>query len=156
MTIGERSTGSATHEKGRILVVDDEPNAVEILTRMLGREGYSCVAAVNGVECLKVLETQSVDVILLDVMMPLMDGLAVCERLREDERLRRIPVILLTAKDDMETRSRGMALGVSEYLTKPVNRRELFSRIDAQLHARAIDRQLSATAEAVGETTKIE
>jgi CheY-like chemotaxis protein len=123
---------------------------------MLVREGYSCAAAVNGVECLKTLEAQAVDVILLDVMMPMMDGLAVCEHLRQDERLRRIPVILLTARDDIDTRSKGMALGVSEYLTKPVNRRELLSRINAQMHARAIDRQLSATAEAVGRPSETE
>jgi len=140
--------------KGRILVVDDDPNAVEILSRMLGREGYTCVSASSGAAGLEALRNDLVDVILLDVMMPGMDGLEVCERLRGDDKLRRIPVILLTAKDDMETRSRGMALGVSEYLTKPVNRRELFTRIDAQLHARAIDLQLSKTAEAVADPKK--
>jgi PleD family two-component response regulator len=76
-------------------------------------------------------------------MMPEMDGLQVCERLRQDQNLRQIPVILLTAKDDMETRSRGMALGVSEYLTKPINKRELFTRIASQLHASEINRKLS-------------
>ncbi|MBI3785683.1 MAG: response regulator [Deltaproteobacteria bacterium] len=145
---------NAAQAKGRILVVDDDPNAVEILSRMLGREGYTCVSASSGASGLDALKSELVDVILLDVMMPEMDGLEVCERLRADEKLRRIPVILLTAKDDMETRSRGMALGVSEYLTKPINRRELFTRIDAQLHARAIDRQLSKTAEAVADPSK--
>ncbi len=140
--------------KGRILVVDDDPNAVEILTRMLAREGYSTVSAGGGKVALETLALQTVDVILLDVMMPDMDGLQVCESLRADERLRRIPVILLTAKDDIETRSRGMSLGVSEYLTKPINRRELFTRIDAQLHARAIDKQLSVTAAAVSDDRK--
>jgi DNA-binding response OmpR family regulator len=156
MTAAGESKVTSAPNKGRILVVDDDPNAVEILTRMLGREGYACVAAVSGADGLETLKTQPVDVILLDVMMPGMDGLEVCEQLRQDDRLRRIPVILLTAKDDMETRSRGMALGVSEYLTKPINRRELFTRIDAQLHTRAIDRQLSAMAEAVGDARKVE
>jgi CheY-like chemotaxis protein len=141
--------------KGRILLVDDDPHAIEILTRMLGREGYACVSASGGAEALELLANQPVDVILLDVMMPDMDGLEVCARLRQDERLRPIPVILLTAKDDMETRSQGMALGVSEYLTKPINKRELFMRIDAQLHARAIDRQLSETVAAVAEAGKV-
>ncbi|MCX8073888.1 MAG: response regulator [Candidatus Binatia bacterium] len=135
--------------KGRILVVDDDENAIEILTRMLNREGHVSIAASNGPEALETLGRETVDVILLDVMMPGMDGLEVCQRLREDERLRQIPVILLTAKDDMETRSRAMALGVSEFLTKPVNRRELFTRVAAQLHARNLSRELAKTAQKV-------
>ena len=140
--------------KGRILVVDDDPHAVEILMRMLQREGYECLSASGGAAGLNALRAQTVDVLLLDVMMPEMDGLQVCERLREDELLRQIPVILLTAKDDMETRARGMALGVSEYLTKPINRRELFQRIDAQLHSRQLNRKLAETAAAVGKNEK--
>lgn len=140
--------------KGRILVVDDDPHAVEILTRMLDREGYACLSAASGPAALQLVREQSVDVILLDVMMPEMDGLQVCERLRHDDDLRQIPVILLTAKDDMETRSRGMSLGVSEYLTKPVNKRELFLRIDAQLHSQELNRKLAETAAAVGDPGK--
>ncbi|MFI5394315.1 MAG: PleD family two-component system response regulator [Candidatus Binatia bacterium] len=141
--------------KGRILIVDDDPHAVEILTRMLEREGYECTNAVSGPAALQTVRNQPIDVMLLDVMMPGMDGLQVCERLREDERLRQIPVILLTAKDDMETRARGMALGVSEYLTKPVNRRELFTRIGAQLHSLELNRKLADTAAAVGSPPKL-
>jgi len=132
--------------KSRILIVDDDPHAIEILTRMLGREGYDCVSAASGAAALETVRVKPVDVILLDVMMPEMDGLQVCEHLRSDDTLRQIPVILLTAKDDMETRARGMSLGVSEYLTKPINKRELFTRIAAQLHSREIDRRLSETA----------
>lgn len=142
--------------KGRILIVDDDPHAVEILTRMLAREGYACLSASGGAAALQTLQEQPVDVILLDVMMPGMDGLQVCERLRQNEALRTIPVILLTAKDDMETRGQGMALGVSEYLTKPINKRELFTRIDAQLHALEIDRKLSETVAAVADPKKLQ
>ena len=141
--------------KGRILVVDDDPHAVEILTRMLGHEGYACVSAAGGRAALQLVRSQAIDLILLDVMMPEMDGLQVCEQLRADEQLRQIPVILLTAKDDMETRSRGMALGVSDYLTKPVNKRELFNRIATQLHSFELNRRLSATAEAVAQPAKL-
>jgi len=147
--------GSTAEAKGRILIVDDDPHAVEILTRMLGREGYACISASGGALALDALKRQVVDVILLDVMMPEMDGLQVCERLRQDEILRQIPVILLTAKDDIETRSRGMSLGVSEYLTKPINKRELFTRIEAQMHAGKIARQLSETAAAVTDPSKL-
>lgn len=140
--------------KGRILIVDDDPHAIEILTRMLSREGYACVSAASGAAALQTMQRQTVDVILLDVMMPEMDGLQVCERLRADESWRQIPVILLTAKDDIETRVRGMSLGVSEYLTKPINKRELFTRIAAQLHSRELNRRLAETAAAVGDPGK--
>lgn len=136
--------------KGRILIVDDDPHAVEILTRMLEREGYECRSALRGAAALELLAEEAADAILLDVMMPEMDGLQVCERLRLDETLSQIPVLLLTARDDMETRTRGMMLGVSEFLTKPINKRELFSRIAAQLHAQEISRQLSVTEGNVG------
>jgi two-component system alkaline phosphatase synthesis response regulator PhoP len=132
--------------KSRIMIVDDDPHAIEILTRMLGREGYECVSAASGKAALETVRGKPVDVILLDVMMPEMDGLQVCEHLRADDTLRQIPVILLTAKDDMETRARGMSLGVSEYLTKPINKRELFTRIAAQLHSRELSRRLTETA----------
>jgi DNA-binding response OmpR family regulator len=141
--------------KGRILIVDDDPHAVEILTRMLEREGYECTGAAGGPAALETVQNRAIDVILLDVMMPGMDGLQVCERLRGDETLRQIPVILVTAKDDMETRSKGMALGVSEYLTKPVNKRELFTRIAAQLHSLELSRRLAKTAAAVDDPTKL-
>jgi len=131
---------------GRILVVDDDRDARDILKRLLGKQGYECVAAPDGLQCLEILKTEPIDVILLDVMMPGMDGLEVCERLRADEELRRIPVILLTAKDDMTTRAQGMELGVSEYLTKPINKHELFNRVQSQLHSRALDRELERTA----------
>lgn len=142
------------NSKGRIIIIDDDPHAVEILTRMLEREGYQCLSASGGAAGLQTLAGQPVDVILLDIMMPEMDGLEVCERLRADDGLRQIPVILLTAKDDMETRARGMALGVSEYLTKPINKRELFTRIEAQLHSRALNRKLAETVAAVAAPAK--
>jgi DNA-binding response OmpR family regulator len=139
--------------KGRILVVDDDPHAVEILTRMLEREGYECLSADGGESALQTLRENPVDVLLLDVMMPEMDGLQVCERLQADEDLRQIPIMLLTARDDYPTRERGMNLGVSEFLTKPVNKRELFARIEAQLHAREISRKLSETEAVASEDT---
>jgi DNA-binding response OmpR family regulator len=140
--------------RGRILIVDDDPNTLEILRRWLAREGYATVSADNGPACLQALGAEPVDVIVLDVMMPGMDGLEVCERLREHPTWRSIPVVLLTAKDDLETRSRGMLLGVSEYLTKPVNKLELFARLQAQLHSRELERRMDATAATVADLAK--
>ena len=150
--MSEEKNGQAA--QGRILIVDDDPNTLEILRRWLNREGYATVSADNGPACLQMLGKEPVDVIVLDVMMPGMDGLQVCERLRESEAWRGIPVMLLTAKDDLETRSRGMMLGVSEYLTKPVNKLELFARLRAQLHSRELERRLEETAAAVAGMAK--
>lgn len=140
--------------RGRILIVDDDPNTLEILRRWLTREGYTTVSADNGRACLETLGREMVDVIVLDVMMPGLDGLEVCERLRENNAWRTIPVLLLTAKDDIETRSRGMSLGVSEYLTKPVNKLDLFARIEAQLHSRELERRMEAAAATVSNLAK--
>jgi PleD family two-component response regulator len=144
MSDAKRETKPAT-----ILIVDDDPHTLEILRRWLKREGWDTVSAESGPQCLDALQNNPIDVIVLDVMMPGMDGLQVCEKLRGDEALRLIPVILLTAKDDMETRSQGMVLGVSEYLTKPVNKEDLFARIRAQVHSRELDRKMGETAAAV-------
>jgi len=135
---------------GRILIVDDDQDAREILERLLTGEGYECLLADGGQSCLEILRREPIDVILLDVMMPVMDGFQVCDELRADAKLRTIPVILLTARDDMPTRAQGMQRGVSEYLTKPINKRELFMRVKSQLHTRELDRQLERTAASIG------
>jgi DNA-binding response OmpR family regulator len=138
----------ATNE-GRVLVVDDDKHAVEILYRLLQKEGFAVLRAQSGREALAAVAAEDVDVILLDVMMPEMDGFQVCEALRAADRTRDIPVILLTAKDDMETRVLGMKLGVSEFLTKPINKRELFTRIRAQLHQRGLDHGIASLVDRV-------
>lgn len=143
----------AQPSRPHVLIVDDDPHTLEILSRWLAREGYTTTRADGGMACLTVLEREAVDVIVLDVMMPGMDGLQVCERLRANEDWRAIPVMLLTAKDDMETRARGMLLGVSEYLTKPINKQELFNRLRAQIRTRELERRLSETAAAIGDAS---
>jgi DNA-binding response OmpR family regulator len=132
-----------------ILIVDDDTHTLEILSRWLAREGYQTIRAESGPACLERLATEHVDVIVLDVMMPGMDGLQVCEQLRSRDKWRDIPVVLLTAKDDIETRSRGMTLGVSEYLTKPINKQELLTRLQAQIRSRELARRLGETAAAI-------
>ena len=125
-----------------ILVVDDDHDSREIAARLLQRAGYQTRTAASGAECLRVVEQESIDLVLLDVMMPGMDGFAVCAALRDAGR--KIPVILLTAKDDMDTRLEGMHQGVSEFLTKPINKLELQARVRAQLHILELNRQLEA------------
>lgn len=134
----------AALRSGTVLVVDDDRQAVDIICKLLELQKIATLSATSGEECLEIIHSQPVDVILLDVMMPGMDGLAVCRKLAADETTRGIPVILLTGKDDHETRVTGMALGVSEFLTKPVNKGELYARVRAQLHGRALARQMDA------------
>ena len=131
---------TTTTEAATILVVDDDPDCREIAARLLERAGYRTRRAASGEECMRIALAEPIDVVLLDVMMPGMDGFAVCEALRRAGK--RIPIILLTARDDMDTRLEGMHLGVSEFLTKPINRVELFARVRAQLHIRDLARHL--------------
>jgi DNA-binding response OmpR family regulator len=121
-------------------VVDDDSPPGDIVARLLAREGYATRVASSGVDALRILRTEAIDLVLLDVMMPGMDGLQVCAALHAEHS--RIPIILLTAKDDTTTRAEGMHLGVTEFLTKPINRAELMARVRAQLHVIELGRQL--------------
>lgn len=139
--------------QGRILVVDDDEDSRRLLSHLLERKGYSVVLADGGPAALDSLRSNEVDVILLDVMMPAMDGFAVCRELKKSAATASLPVILLTARDDMETRAQGMNLGVSEFLAKPVNKEELYMRLRTQVDARrraSILEQVQRRAEAMG------
>jgi DNA-binding response OmpR family regulator len=127
-----------------ILAVDDDPDALLILDRLLCRQGYRVRTAGGGKAALAALEEALVDVIVLDVMMPDLDGLQVCHALRQNERTRTIPVIVLTASAHTDTRVAAMQLGVTEFVTKPLDSRDLLARIRAQLHQRKLAGDLDA------------
>jgi len=114
----------------RILVVDDEPKMLKFLTGFLTREGFEVETASNGEEVLAKFARWNPDLILLDVMMPRVDGFEVCRRIREQSR---VPIIFLTAKDDTGNKIIGLTLGSDDYLTKPFNSAELLLRIKAVL-----------------------
>jgi len=126
------------------MVVDDDPDTVSILARHLQREGYDAIEAVSGAECIRLARERPVDVILLDLMMPGMDGFDVCRALKEHPKTAEIPIIMITARDDLDARAEGMRLGVSDFLAKPVFRRQLANRIRAQLEALAAGRATEA------------
>ena len=117
----------------QIMVVDDDQDTVAILARHLQREGFVPIEANSGAQCLKLVQENEVDVILLDLMMPDMDGFQVVRELRANPVTAEIPVIMITARDDVDARAEGMRLGVSDFLAKPVFRRQLASRVRAQL-----------------------
>jgi DNA-binding response OmpR family regulator len=117
----------------QIMVVDDDQDTVVILARHLQREGFIPIEANSGAQCLKLAHENEVDVILLDLMMPDMDGFQVVKALRDDPETREIPIIMITARDDLDARAEGMRLGVSDFLAKPVFRRQLAGRVRAQL-----------------------
>jgi len=127
-----------------ILVVDDDPNARDVVARLLQREGYKTHTAGSGPECLQVVQTHRVDLVLLDVVMPGMDGFAVCDALHAIEAGKKLPVILLTGQDDVDTRLEGIYHGVSEFLGKPINPRELYARVRSQLHIVELTQQLES------------
>src|SRR5208283_163029 len=138
---------SAIHSFVRIMVVDDDPDTVTVLSRYLQREGFAPIEALSGAQCLKLVGENHVDVILLDLMMPEMDGFEVVRALKNNPATAEIPIIMVTARDDIESRSEGMRVGVSDFLAKPVFRKQLANRIKAQLDtiatARSIDDALS-------------
>lgn len=129
----------------KIMVVDDDPDTLAILGRYVQREGLVAVEAFSGAECLRLAKEHPPDVIVLDLMMPEMDGFAVCRALKADPATAEIPVIMLTAREDIEARAQGMELGISDFITKPVVRRELAERLHAQLDMLTTSRANFAT-----------
>jgi len=129
----------------QIMVVDDDLDTVIVLARYLQREGFATIEARSGPQCLKLVAECHVDVILLDLMMPEMDGFEVVRALKGNPETAEIPVIMITARDDMEARSEGMRVGVSDFLAKPVFRKQLGNRIKAQLDTIATARSIEDT-----------
>lgn len=115
--------------KATILVVDDEPDAVELLAFNLRQANYSVTTAADGAEALQKARTQLPDLIVLDVMLPEMDGFEICKVLRHDPSTARMPIIMLTAKAAEVDRILGLELGADDYLTKPFSPRELILRV---------------------------
>ncbi|HNZ63499.1 MAG TPA: response regulator [Bacillota bacterium] len=114
----------------RILVVDDEPNIVNILRSNLEREGYKVLAAYDGEEAIRLASSRNPDLILLDCMLPGIDGFDVCKRIRRDST---VPIIMITAKSEEIDKVLGLELGADDYITKPFSVREVLARVKAQL-----------------------
>src|SRR3989454_3467124 len=128
-----------------VLVVDDVQANRELLEGYLDDLGYAVRQARDGVEALEAVVAEEPDLILLDIEMPRLDGITVCERLKTHPSRRLIPVVILTASRDYETRLRGIAAGADDFLSKPFDRKELLIRTKVLLHDRALNLRLDAT-----------
>ena len=118
----------------KILVVDDEPTIVELIEESLRMDGFETMRAYSGEEALETLGKDPPDLVLLDLMLPGMDGYEVCRQMQKDVRLSQIPVIMLTAKSAVADRVAGYEKGADDYITKPFDAEELLVRVRAQLH----------------------
>ncbi len=136
-----------------ILVVDDESRMVRFVRMNLELEGYQVTEASNGLEALDRVRDELPDMVLLDVMMPEMDGFETLERLRE---ISTVPVIMLTVKGDEEDRIRGLELGADDYITKPFSPRELASRIRAVLRRAEMPSPVSKTSLRIDDRLEID
>ena len=119
-------------ERNTILIVDDTETNIDILLELLG-DKYDILVALNGENALSILQEERVDLILLDIMMPIMDGYSVCSILKSKENLKDIPVIFITAKTDEDSIEKAYEVGGIDYVTKPFKPRELLARIKTQL-----------------------
>ena len=126
----------------KILVVDDQPINVQLLKRKLEREGMQVTAAYSGQEALDAVRQEKPDLILLDVMMPEMDGIQVCQRLQAEEESRSIPIIFVTARSSKEGKLEGLGVGAVDYITKPIDLDETLARVQTQLRFAAINREI--------------
>ncbi len=120
-------------DKQTILVVDDEQDLLDLIEYNLKKEGFDVIRAEDGKEGIEMARTHSPNLVLLDIMMPKMDGLEAVEVMRADENLKHIPIIFLTARGDEKTEVEGLNKGGDDYITKPISTTKLISRIKAVL-----------------------
>ncbi len=129
-----------------VLIVEDEKNIVDILRFNLQREGYATLEAYDGADGLSIAQTQNPDLILLDVMLPKMNGFDVCKTLRSQGN--NVPVIILTAREEESDKVLGLEIGADDYITKPFSIRELIARVGANIRRTAMTPPASASAAA--------
>jgi DNA-binding response OmpR family regulator len=133
-------------DSSTILLVDDEDSIQKLLAYPLEREGYRVLQARDGEEALRRFASEHVDLVVLDIMLPKLDGLEVCKRLRAESE---VPIIMLTARDDELDKVLGLELGADDYITKPFSIREFRSRVRALLRRASVSRQIDEDGEVI-------
>lgn len=130
--------------KGTLLIVDDTPANVSVLFDFLNENGFKVLVAQDGKRAIQKAQYAKPDLILLDIMMPGMDGFETCQRLKSDEKTHEIPIIFMTALADTVDKVKGFQLGAADYITKPIQHEEVLARIKSQLHFTHLKNQLEA------------
>ncbi len=133
MSIDPSRDSSNPESAYTILIVDDEDDIIDLLEYNLEKEGYNTASATNGIEGIELARQIKPDLVILDIMMPGMDGIDVCRRLRQDAYLRHTPILMLTARTEEEIQVRGLDVGADIYFSKPISIPILFSQIRALL-----------------------
>ncbi len=126
----------AGENKKTIMVVDDDAHILTLVEALLTPEGFKVLTATNGRECFRIIETSKPDLILLDVMMPFMNGWQICEKIKKDEKTKDIIVVMLTAKEKVLFYSLGKSLGAADYIGKPFETQELVNIVKRLLEKR--------------------
>jgi two-component system, cell cycle response regulator len=147
--------GLTPEEDIKILVVDDTRANVNVLSETLGGQGYEIFVALSGEMALKILKKVNPDLILLDVMMPGIDGFDVCREIKSDDETKDIPIIFLTAKTDKEDIVKGFKLGAIDFVTKPFQQEELLARVETQVQLRKAQREKEILSQKIAESEKI-
>lgn len=124
-----------------ILIVDDTQHNVQVLSQVTRAEGYQVIAAFNGTDAIELAKKRKPNLILLDVLMPDMNGYKVCEILKQDRDLREIPVIFLSALSDVESKIKGFSVGGVDYITKPFQREEVIARVELHLKLKRLEKE---------------
>jgi PleD family two-component response regulator len=138
--------------RGNLLLVDDTPNNLRLLSAMLTEQGYEVRRVVNGQMALKTAQANPPDLILLDIKMPDMNGYEVCQRLKVDPVTRDIPVIFISALDEVLDKVKAFAVGGVDYITKPFSEEEVFARVENILTIRKLQQQVKVLEERLVES----
>jgi len=144
--IGRRTGFPGLIVTARVLIVDDIPTNVRLLEARLSAEYYDVVTASSGREALTICDNQDIDIVLLDVMMPEMDGFEVCQRLKSNPKTQHVPVLMITALDQSSDRVRGLEVGADDFLTKPVDDVQLMARVKSLVRLKSLTDELRARA----------
>jgi two-component system alkaline phosphatase synthesis response regulator PhoP len=139
--------------KNKVLVVDDEQSIVTLLQYNLEQAGFEVITAMDGAEGKRLAETESLDIIVLDLMLPIIDGMDVCKKLRQQNIM--TPILMLTAKDDELDKIIGLELGADDYMVKPFSPREVIARVKAILRRTQIQTGTSSDSEQADEQIQI-
>ncbi len=123
--------------KKRVLLIEDDPSAVRLVSYTLEQEGYEVLTAMNGLEGLNKVREEAPDLLVLDVMLPGLDGFEVCRRLRADEKTAGLPVLMLSAKAQEIDKTTGIKVGADDYLAKPADPSEIVARVESLLRRKA-------------------